>query len=203
MKNLFFILFFIPFISYCQNGSEFILQKSLSFERGNNCITNNDCFSLSPDIPNNISRTIFYTYVLNGNKQTIDTIYYAHIYGLTLSNFKNENENSNVVFLKIEDEYVPTFFIYYIKYGKLMKIGEWIIAIPYIKYGCEYCDYSIEDIRIHQRNDEIVFSFLKDMRFVVMGEHYNDYDDWGTFEEGKLKVSFNIADGSLKVIDDL
>jgi len=198
MRKLFFILCFIPFISYCQTNSEFILQKSFSGQRGNHCITNNDCFHLSPDNPNNISRTIFYTYEQDKNKQAIDTIDYAQIYGLILYSFKNEKDNSYVVSWKFEDEYVPTFFTYYIKDGKLMKIGNWIIAIPYNKYGCEYCDYSIEDIRIHQRDDEIEFSFLKDMRFIDLKNY--DYDDWGAFEAGELILSFNIVSGELRVI---
>ena len=208
MKNLVFILLFIPLISYSQTDSEFVFQKTFPEQRWSNCISDNNCFSLSWD---HINLTIFYTYGLGGNKQAIDTIGNAGIYGLTLNNFKNEKDNSDVVILKMESEYVPFFNVYYLKYGKLMKIGEWTISVPRDKYNCEYCDYSIEDIRIHQRNDEIVFSFLKEVEFVVYSKYYDyddgdtrlfyNYDDWGTFKAGELKVSFNIVDRSLKVIE--
>jgi len=201
MKKLFFILFFVPLISYCQTDSEFILQKSIGFGGvGNNCITNNDCFSLSPfDFPNNFYRTIFYTYKQEANKQVIDSIS-DDFYNIKLNSFKHEKNNSYVILLRMESEYISTFYIYYIKEGKIMKIGIWDVLVPYEKYNCEFCGYSIEDFRIHQRNDDIEFSFLKDVRFFVWKDHHGNSEDWGTYNAGELKVAFNIADGTIREI---
>ena len=52
MKKLFFILFFVPLISYCQTDSEFIFHDSITVKRGINCISLNDCFYFSNDDKN-------------------------------------------------------------------------------------------------------------------------------------------------------
>jgi hypothetical protein len=64
----------------------------------------------------------------------------------------------------------------------------------------DYLDYSVKDIRIHQKNDEIEFSFLKDMQFTVITDEYK-YDTWGSFKAGELLISFNITDMKLKKIE--
>jgi len=110
----------------------------------------------------------YYLYYSYGNehRQIIDSIDPAGIYTSMLYGFKNEIGNSYVFLWKMESEYNPYFNAYYISKGKIVKIGEWKMAVPYVEYNCEYCDYSIEDIRIHQRDDEIEFSFLRNMSFV-------------------------------------
>ena len=122
---------------------------------------------------------------------------FRSVYSISLNSFKHEKNNSHVVLFRMEGEYIYTFYIYYINEGKIMKIGEWGVAVPYDKYNCEFCDYSIEDIQIHQRNDNIEFLFLTDARFFVEGDHY---EDWGTFDAGELKVAFNITDGTIRKI---
>lgn len=208
MKKIFFILFFIPFISYCQSDTEFKLQNSISVEWGKNCISQMDCFYLSLDSALTFSDDDIYDYYYilyysygKENRKTIATGDFSDLgYDITLNIFKNETNNSYVVIWKIEMEYVPSFYVCYIRDGIIMKIGEWGIAIPYIEYHCEYCDYAIEDIRIHQRDNEIEFSFLKNMNFVNLStDIYND--DWVLYKAGNLKISFNIVDGLLKVIE--
>ena len=67
---------------------------------------------------------------------------------------------------------------------------------------CDSGDYSVKDIIIHKKNDEIEFSFLKDANFEVITEDY-DYDDWGEFKAGELKVSFNIVDETVKRVIEM
>jgi len=200
MKKIYIILFFIPFISCCQTDTEFILQKKLLFEWGKDyCISKNDCFFL--DMDTNGVIIMSYSSERYKNKQAIDSIDDAGLYGTALYSFQNETDNSYVVLWKNEGEYNPYFNIYYLSKGKVVKIGEWMILIPHIVYNCEYCDYSAEDILIHQKNNEIEFSFLNDTDFVILRE-YSNYDDWGTFKAGKLKVSFNIVDGTVKKVNN-
>jgi hypothetical protein len=117
------------------------------------------------------------------------------LYGSTLNSFKSTKDNSYIVFWKIEMEFAPLFYVYYIKDGKLMKIGEWEIIAP-----CDTCDtgdYSVEDIQIFQKDEKIEFLFLKEIRFVNFSTYY-DSELWGTFETGELTIAFNLVDGTLK-----
>ena len=200
MKKIFFILFLIPIISYCQTDTEFKLQNSIVVKWEKNIhITKNDYFLLNDDTSNFCS-IMLYSYGGSGKKQAIDSIDYSGLlYGSTLNSFKNENDNSHVVLWKVDGEYNPFFYIYYIKDGKLMKIGEWVIYEPPGEILPDRLDYSVKNIRIYKINDEIEFSFLKDVEFMVYRENHN-YDEWGTFKAGKLTVSFNIIDGSIKEI---
>jgi len=199
MKNLLFILFFTPFISYCQVDSEFKLQKNFSEKDDKICITKNDCFSFSTNT-DEVILTICYTNEQSGNKQTIDSMDISGIYDLTLHSFQSEKDGSSVVLLELETEYHPYFNAYYISKGKIVKIGEWGIAIPYIEYRCEYCGYSVEDIQINQRDGEIVFAFLKNMDFFDNSTGINN-NGWVLYKAGELVLSFNIVDKSLKVIE--
>jgi len=197
MKKILFILSLIPFISYCQTDNEFKLQNVSQLDWGNFCISKVDCFDLSFD-PVFFDYCILYYSHGSEKKQMVDTVFSQMLYGSSLSSFKSEKDNSYIVLWKIEGEFAPSFYIYYIKDGKLLKIGEWGINEP-----CDTCDdldYSVKDIRIFKKNDEIEFTFLKDTNFMVFNELSLDYDDWGLFKAGKLVVSFNIVDGSLKKI---
>jgi hypothetical protein len=123
------------------------------------------------------------------------------LYGSILNIFKNEKDNSYVVIWKIDGEFVPAFYLYFIKDGKLKKIGEWeIIELPGEIFP-DYLDYAVNDIYISKKNDEIEFSFLKDVKFIVFRENFRYSDDWGIFEADKLKISFNIVNGMLKKIE--
>ena len=208
MKNLFFILFLIPFISFCQADSEFVFKDSISVDWGKNCISKMDCFFLNLDstLLFNDEDIYEYYYTLyylceNGNKQTMATGYWEDLgYNVTLYSFQSEKNKSYVVLWKFEFEYNPYFNAYYIHNGKILKIGEWGIAVPYTEYNCEYCDYSVEDIRIYQRDNEIEFSFLKNMNFIDTSVDINNYD-WISYKAGELVLSFNILNESLKVIE--
>ena len=199
MKNFFFILFILPIISYCQIDYEFKLQSSFEFDwKEYKCISENDCFFLDLDT-NDFSVTMYYSFEKNGNKQTIEIMDISDFtYGSDLNIYKNKTDNSCVLIWKIDGEFAPSFYVYYIKNGKLTKIGEWGVIVPC--KNCDSGDYSVEDIRIHQKNDEIEFSFLEDANFIVIGEDYN-YDNWGTFDAGELKVSFNIIERLLKKVE--
>ena len=197
MRNFFFILLLLPVISQCQTDSEFVFQHSTTVEfNKEKYITKNDCFLFELDT-SNFSVTIYYSFRRDGNKQTLETMDISDLtYGSNLNSYKNETDNSYIVIWKRESEYVPSFYVYYIKEGNLMRIGEWRITEP-----CDTCDsgdYSIENIRIYQKSNEIEFLFIKDIRFVVFKEDYH-YDDFGTFKAEKLIVSFNLSDGSLKL----
>jgi len=208
MKRCFFILVFIPFISYCQTNTEFKLQNSFPVGWGKNCISKIDCFYLSLDSAlvfddddiYDYYYTLYYSYG-NENMQQIVTGDWSDLgYSLTLHSFKSEKGNSYIVFWKKEFEFSPVFDVYYIINGMVLKIGEWGVAISRIVHNCEFCDYSVEDIRITQKNNEIEFSFLKEMQFTVINEEY-DYDDWGTFKAGELTVSFSIIDGTVNRVE--
>ena len=201
MRNLFFILFLLPIISYSQTNSEFNLQHSIEFdEKKHECIAENYCFFLDLNT-NAFSVTLYYSFGRNGNKQSLETMDISDFqYGSTLSSFKNETNNSYIVIWKRESEFAPLFYVYYIKEGILMKIGEWGITEP-----CDTCDtgdYLIENIRIYQKSYEIEFLFLKETRFAVFKENF-DYEDFGTYKAGNLVVSFNIVDEALKVINSV
>ena len=173
MKKIFFILFFVPLISYCQTDTEFKLQKSIKFDWGDNkCITENNCFSLVLDT-SDFRLTMFYSDEKFGTKQVVETKIDYLSYGSTLNSFKNKKDNSYVVLWKIDDEHYPFFYIYYIKDGKLMKIGEWVIYEPPGEILPDRLDYSVKNIRIYKINDEIEFSFLKDVEFMVYRENHN------------------------------
>jgi len=209
MKRIFVICLFFPLISCSQTSSVFNLQNSIPLEWGKNCISEMDCFYLSLD-----SVLVFddddiydYNYNLNysyGNneKQIVASGDFDDLlYGSTLNSFRCEKDNSNIVFLKIHYEYLATFKVYYLKNGKLLMIGDWGINTPLpSKKMLDNLDYSIEHIRIHQKNDVIEFSFIKDVQFKIIKEN-NNFDDWGTFKAGELIVSFNTVDGLLKRID--
>jgi hypothetical protein len=201
MKRLFFILFFIPFVSYCQTDNEFMFQRTFSNQWGYDCISEIDCF-YSTYIFNDDDNyyTLYYSYG-NESWQAIDSIDPSGFYSSSLFGFKNEIENSYIVLWKNESEYSPFFNVYYILEGKIVKIGEWEISVLAIEYHCEYCDYSMEDIRIYQRNNEIEFSFLKNMVFGDFSENkYNDDWNWTSYQAGELILSFNIVDGTVKKV---
>ena len=207
MKKIVFILLFVPLIFYSQTDSEFIFQKSFSPGLSETCINEEYCFSLSWDLPYNYN-ILYYSYE-GGTKQLIDTVF-AHV--STLNCFKNEEDNSYVVLWNIYEGGDPSYiyYVYYVRDGKLMKIGEWGITedLDIHRFGLSLA-YSVRDIRIHRKNDIIEFLFLKGTSFFVYEENFK-YDDWskyfkgdywGTFKAGELKVSFNIVDRSLKVIE--
>jgi hypothetical protein len=194
MKKIHLILFLIPLISYCQTDNEYKLQKTSHSDWDQFCISKIDCFNLNYDA---VSFDYCMLYFSHGSekKQMVDTVFSQMLYGSTLNSFKSTKDNSYIVLWKIEMEFVPLFYAYYINDGKLIKIGEWTIYVP-----CDTCDagdYKVENIRIHQKDKEIEFSFLKDTRFFVNKENFK-YDDWGTFKAGELKVSFNIVDETVK-----
>jgi hypothetical protein len=104
------------------------------------------------------------------------------------------------VIWKRESEFAPSFYIYYITYGKLIKIGEWVIYEPNGELLPDYFDYSIDNIRIHQKNNEIEFSFLKNMDFIdTSADNYNE--DWVSYQAGELILSFNITNGTRKRVE--
>ena len=125
----------------------------------------------------------------NEINQTIETIEYPSIlYGSMLYSFESRKNNSYVVLWKNKNEYFPVFYAYYIQDGKLMKIGEW--AVYTLCKTCDTQDYSIEDIRISQQDDEVVFLFLKDVEFMDYKE--GDKGSLKSFKAGALTLSFNI-----------
>jgi hypothetical protein len=194
MKKIHIILFLIPFISYCQTDHEFKLQNVSKLGGENYCISKMDYFSRSIDT-NDFMLTLYYSNKKYGNKECIETMDWSNLqYGSTLNCFKSEKNNSYIVLWKIDGEYSPLLYAYYIKDGKLIKIGEWGVSEPCVT--CNALDYSIKDIRIYQRNDEIEFLFLKDTKFVVFKDLSKnlEHDDWGVFKAGKLIVSFNLSD---------
>lgn len=202
---MFFIFLLFLSVSYCQADSEFKLQESFTDKWDNNCISKTDCFysafiSTDDDI-NDLYYILYYSHG-NENWQAIDSIDPSGFYNSTLYSFQNEITNSYIVLWKYESEYNPFFYTYYINEGKILKIGEWGISVLAIEYYCEYCDYSIEDIRIHQKDDEIEFSFLKNMDFLNFSEdRYRDDWTWTSYQAGDLILSFNIIDGTLKRIE--
>jgi len=197
MKRFFLIWLFIPFISYCQNDHEFKLQNVSQKYWDDFCISKMDCFSLSFDTVYFDYCILFYSYE-EKKKQMIDTVFSQMLYDYPLSSFESQANNSHVVFWEIGGEHGPFFYAYYIKDGKLTKIGKWIMVEPCDT--CDYFDYSLNDIRIFHKNDEIEFLFLKETSFFVGNENY-DYDDWGLFKAGELVVSFNIANGTVRRVE--
>ena len=207
MKRFFFIWLFIPFISYCQNDNEFRLQSVSQDDWDNFCISKMDCFSIENTIDDfdeigMFYYILYYSYGKSKNKQAVDSVDDTSLlYGNLLYSFNSQKDNSHIVLWKIDGEHVPLFYLYYIKNGKLIKIGEWLITEP-----CDTCDgldYSISDIRIFHKNDKIEFLFLKETSFGIYKELSKslDFDDWGTFKAGELVVSFNIVDGTVRRVE--
>jgi hypothetical protein len=200
MKNIFLILFLIPFITHSQNSIEYKLQKSFSDQEEKNCISKMDCFysTLISNDDDDVYYTLYYSYG-NENWQAIDSVDPAGFYESALYSFQNETENSYVVLWENDSEYNPFFYIYYLSKGNIVKIGVWGIHEPPGEVLPDYLDYSVEDIQIHQKNNEIEFLFLKNVTFAIIPENYDfGDDDWGTFKAGELKVSFNIVDETVK-----
>jgi len=208
MKKSFFIWFLIPFISCCQTNSEFVYKNSVPVEWGKTCISEVDCFYLSLDSTlvfddddiYDYNYSLYYSYG-NKKKQQIDSGYWSDLgYSLTLHSFMFEKNNSYVVLWESEYESYSFFTIYYLYQGMIVKIGVWGFSISRIIYGCEYCNYPVEDIRIINKDNEIEFSFVKDVDFMVITEDF-DFDHWGTFDAGELTVSFNINDGMIRKVE--
>jgi len=200
MKKSLFVFFFIPFISYCQIDNEFKVQNVSQDNWDNFCISKMDCFDLSfGRVPTDYC-ILFYSYEEN-KKQMIDTVFSQMLYAYPLYSFKSQQDNSYVVLWKIGGEYGPIFYYYYLKDGNLMKIGEWNFLEPC--NTCDYFDYSLNDIRIFYKNDEIEFLFLKETSFGVYKDLSKsfDYDYWGVFKAGELVVSFNPVDGTVKRVE--
>jgi hypothetical protein len=194
MKELYFIILLFFFVSCNKDNSEFKIQKSFTVRLGNNFITPQDCFCLSSDSVS-FSFILYYSYGEQRYKSAIDTFDYSDIqYGAKLYGFKSSVNNSNVVLLKIENEFFPTFKVYYVKEGKLIKIGYWGVFTPCDT--CDFQDYLIEDIRIFQRNNKIVFLFLEDVKYLNYENLHND--SWEFFKAKTLMLPFNINAKSLK-----
>jgi len=196
MKKIFLFLFLIPYISYCQTYSDYLLQKSKKVDWNETiCTSEKNCFYVISD-KDLFFEFLYYLYGKDGNKQLIDSSWIDG-YGSTLHSYFSQKNTSYVVLWEIEGEHFPTFNSYYLKDGKIIKIGEWGISS-----FCETCDYSgylIGNIRVYQYDEEIQFSFLEDLAFLDLKK--GNYDDWGLFAGGELIVSFNIADGTVKKVD--
>ena len=189
MKSICFVLFLSLSISCDKTDSEFKLQSSNPVERGRNCLTEKDCFYLSADT-NLGYYSLSYSQGEYEGKLALDSLHDTDMqYGSILYGFKSTRDSSYVIVWKIEHEHFPSFIVYYLKDGRITKLGDWGFFTP-----CETCDvqdYPVKDIRIAQRNDKIEFLFQKDVAFVDYGESlYNK--DWGLFKAGELKLSFNI-----------
>jgi len=202
MKKMYLIFLFIPFISCCQSDSEFIFQNSfpVKWDEDNICISKEDCF-LFTNIPNDYKMIIFYSNEKYNKKQLIDTLYWADFpYKSTLNIYKSEKYDSYIVLWKNDYEHSPIFDVYYIKYGKLIQIGCWIINTPYpINEITDFLDYSVKNIRIRQKRNTVEFSFSKDMAFIDYSKEKND--NWGSFKAGELILSFNTVDGTVKRVE--
>jgi len=188
MKNVRFLLFLFSFISCDATDSEFRFQNSFPVGKDSNCISAKDCFSLDND--SNFFYTMCYSHN-NGNKQSIDTVNDTDLlYGSTLNSFKLQENNSYVILWKIKHEFTPSFNAYYVRNGKIIKIGEWGMFTP-----CETCDiqdYSIEDVLIYQRNGKIEFLFSKDVEYIDYGEDIYR-NNWVSYKAGTLTFSFDIT----------
>jgi hypothetical protein len=194
MKKILFLLFIIPFSSYCQDNLEFKLKfsKKVDLEK-TICISKNDYFCVETD------KGLYFEYLYylqsNGeNRQIIDSSWIDG-YGSTIHCFMSENNDSYVVLWEWEGEHFPVFNIYYFKDKLLIKVGEWGIIKP-----CKTCDYSgyyVKDIQINKRNDEIIFLFLKNVEFLDLTENLFN-GDWMFIKAKDLMLSFNIIDGTLK-----
>ena len=193
MKHICYILLLLSVISCCRNDTELRLQKFSSVDWGDNCITGEDCFYLDADSAL-FSITMSYSYK-NGNKQLVSTMdYNSMLYGSELYCFKSEKDNSYVVLWKMEHEFFPSFKVYYLKAGKLMEIGDWGIYTP-----CKDCDtfeYSVDDIRIQEKEGRIEFTFLKDMQYIDYRKQLFA-GDWTSFKSGALTLFFNPKNGVL------
>jgi len=194
MAKVCFLLFLLPFISCINTNSEFKFQDSFLVSVGDSiCINDKDCFFCISD--NNLFyTTMYYSHEKSENKRKVDAVEFIH-YSSTLYSFKSQKSSSYVVLWKIEREFTPIFNAYYINEGKLMKIGELGIYMP-----CDTCDtfdYSIQDIRIFQRDKEIMLSFLKDIYYMDKSTNI-----WTLYDAGTLKLSFNIVNGSFSNVSD-
>jgi len=203
MKKFFFIWLFIPFISFCQNDNEFKLQNVSQKNRNDFCISKMDCFYIENTIDEfdevgMFYYILYYSYGESENKQAVDSIDDSSLLYDSLYSFKSQKDNSHVVFWEIGGEYGPSFFTYYIRDGKLTKIGKWIMVEPCDT--CDYFGYSLNDIKILQRDNDIEFLFLKETEFIVERESFK-YDNWGVFKAGELIVSFNTVDGTVKRVE--
>ena len=194
MARVYFLLFLLPFISCININSEFELQESFSVSLENSiCINAKDCFFCVSD-SSLFYETMYYSQGGSENNQKIDAVEFIH-YSSTLYSFKSQKSSSYVVLWKIEREFTPIFNAYYINEGKLMKIGELGIYMP-----CDTCDtfdYSIQDIRIFQRDKEIMLSFLKDIYYMDKSTNI-----WTLYDTETLKLSFNIVNGLLSNVSD-
>jgi hypothetical protein len=160
MAKVCFLLFLLPFISCINTNSEFKFQDSFLVSVGDSiCINDKDCFFCISD-DNLFYTTMYYSHEKSENKRKVDAVEFI-LYSSTLYNFKLQKNNSCVVLWKIEREFTPIFNAYYIYEGELMKIGEFEIYMPC--KSCDIFDYSIQDIQIFQRDEEIEFSFFKDI----------------------------------------
>ena len=185
MKKVCYLFFLFSFVSCYQNDLEFKLQNSFSVEGDSNYISEKDCFYFCTD-SNLFSLTMYYSYGKYGDKQMIDTMDYTDMqYGSTLNSFKSEKNNSYVVLWKIKHEFSPIFKVYYVRDGKLIKMGVLTIYTPC--ETCDYLDYSIEDMQIFQKNNEIKISFLKNIYY------WDTEKNEGTLYDAEtLILSFNI-----------
>ena len=123
---------------------------------------------------------------------TIDSVdvspYKSMVYIYTLKRDKKEM----VVVWETEFESLSYFLAYYLIGKQLFKIGELKIAL-----SCTTCDdacYPIKSIRISKVNDDIEFSFLKDLDYGVSDS------GWETYKAGTFKYQYSILQKKLKVV---
>ena len=190
MIRIYIILSLLPLFSCGQTNFMFKLEKSypVSLDKAV-CISVTDCFCLS-SYSNIYNLMIYYSDEECETKRLIDTVEFSP-YNSTIHSFKSKKNNSYVVLLETEYEYIPLIQAYYITEGKLAKIGELKISLPC--QSCESFEYPIKEIQILQENEEIEISFLKDV-------NYKDKDssEWKLSKAGALKYSFNTVSGELR-----
>lgn len=192
MKNIWIILFFIAFASCGQVHSEFKLQNSYQVStKSPVCINAKNCFYFQSDDYLNYL-IIHYSDVKSAHKVLLDSIEFSP-YASTLHSFKSKIDSSYVVLWETKYEYFPIILAYYLKGGKVVKIGELEISLPC--NGCESFEYPIKEILITQTNKEIEFSFLKDVNF--WNQEINERQ---IFKPGTFKYQFNIETNELRPV---
>ena len=124
-------------------------------------------------------------------KTTVDTIDYSP-YKSKLYSYVSEDRKEYVILWVTEYEYYPDIIAYYLKEHQLFKIGRLEISRPCP--SCESFEYPIESIIVIKINDNIEFSFSKDVNFKL-----ND-TEWKLYKPGLLKYQYNILQKKVEII---
>jgi len=195
MKIFFLTVLLLQFsLLWAQTKYDFKLTKSVQFNAGKSMYLNsNNCLCFKSD--NSFSYLIMYhsNYGCKRNALMIVDTVDVTPYTSKVHSFCSDNDKKEFVVLwETKYESLSYILAYYLIGNQLFKIGELKISLSCPT--CEYFGYPIKSIGIRKVNDNIEFSFLKDLDYRISESEEK------TFKPGEFKYRYNISQKKLEVV---